>query len=838
MKVFFSGGSGEVGASCVLINVDGKNLVFDCGIRMTSDDQLPDLQLIKDSGGVDAIFLSHAHMDHSGCLPVLSREYPEAKIYMTHATKDLIKVLLYDSLKIMDSREFEIPVFAEVHVENMLNRILCYSPDYTFKPFDNDISVTFHSAGHVLGASSIYVVGKEGTIFYSGDFSVFKQRTVEGAFIGKLRPDISIFESTYGERLHSNRKIEENRLIEKVGEVIESGNKILIPAFALGRAQEIILILKSAINKGTLKPFRIYVDGMINDICRIYSRNPNYLRNQHRKKILKGNGIFYDENVVSVPRNNAEREKIVNDPEPCCIISSSGMLTGGPSQFYAEKLSKDKGNFIAITGYQDEESPGRHLLELANNDSNEDKFLKLGNKNVPVLCDIGKYGLSAHADKTEIISAIHSMGSKNVYLVHGQKEVSQNLALELQKEYRRGFVHVPVNGESFDISVKNPRKQRLKNKLKTLSKKNDLIDIDDVKLLWEFIFENYGNLKCFTIEDITFMWYGDNYIENRELNNSISDLINKTLYFEPDLRRPFMFHAVEEEELKKEEEGPMELNKMFLTVDDYFPLETGIYKKGAKFEEKITQLYFDFPNNIKNIYSEKIREFENITGWKIEINSECKQSAAENLIRDLLEGIAEIDGGISFYRNEDLFKVKTIKEIDIQECEKIKEKFYKKTGLNLDFVYSNNKNERVKEINSNKNVMEQNKAFAFIDEKFKDKEDKLYKRSIKVIDGVKCIELYFISPVIANKYRDLIDEIEEKTWWPIKINNRPNQNELLIIGERLFKENNIILKKNLAYLPKEMIIKAVLKEEISNDKLDNIKEIYKEITGLELKIVK
>jgi Cft2 family RNA processing exonuclease len=280
MKLVFCGGAGEVGASCYLLNIDGKNILLDCGIRMKGGkDSIPDFRRIQELGGVDAIIVSHAHMDHTGALPIISREYPAAKIYMTHVTKDLIRVLLYDSLKIMNNAEGEIPIYAENHVQDMLNRIVCYSPQYTFEPIDNtDIKVTFYNAGHIAGAALIYIQGNEGSLLYTGDISGVDQQTVSGAMVPKLRPDVLITESTYGDKLHSNRQVEEERLVEIVKEIILKNGKVLIPAFALGRGQEIILLLKKAINKGQLPKFKIYVDGMIKDINRVYKLNPNYLK--------------------------------------------------------------------------------------------------------------------------------------------------------------------------------------------------------------------------------------------------------------------------------------------------------------------------------------------------------------------------------------------------------------------------------------------------------------------------------------------------------------------------------------------------------------------------------
>ncbi|MCL2163341.1 MAG: MBL fold metallo-hydrolase, partial [Oscillospiraceae bacterium] len=542
MKLSFGGGASEIGASFLLLRIDGKNIALDCGVRM-SEDPMPDFQIIKEFGSIDCIVLSHAHMDHSGALPVLSREYPNARIYMTHASKDLVRILLYDSLKIMDYRETGIPIYADIHVEKMLDNIVCYSPNHTFSPFsDSDIRITFYGAGHIAGAAGIFLAGEEGSFFYSGDFSATKQQTVEGAAFPKLRPDVAVFESTYGDRLHASRDIEETRLIAKIASITGEGGKLLIPAFALGRSQEIILIINRAINKKQLPgSLKVYVDGMVNDICRVYQNNPNYLRTQYGKKIFRGTDIFYNDNVIPVNKNQALRDQIVASRDGLVIISSSGMLTGGPSQWYAEKLAGDKRNAIALTGYQDEESPGRQLLDMidavrssegdgdavqrgdgdavrssegdgdavqcssgdavrssegdgdavqrgggdAVRSSDDgaveysgsvalhsvgnavhsgsavpanDHIFKIGEKSIPFQCDIGMYGLSAHADKMEILALAQTFAARNVFFNHGGEEVVNSLAAEFQKEYN-GRVYIPKNGEVFTLNIRNKRKQ-------------------------------------------------------------------------------------------------------------------------------------------------------------------------------------------------------------------------------------------------------------------------------------------------------------------------------------------------------------------------------------------
>ncbi|MDF2522297.1 MAG: beta-lactamase domain protein, partial [Clostridia bacterium] len=198
MRLTFSGGAYEVGGSCILLNIDNKNILLDCGIRQSSSkDTLPDFRIIQESGGVDAIIISHAHTDHTGALPLISKEYPYAKIYMTNMTKDLTRVLLYDSLKIMNNREAEIPMYVENDVLNMLDRVHTLNYSVDFEIFE-DLKITFYPAGHIAGACCVYIVSKEGSFFYSGDFTLFAQKTIEGAKLPKLRPDAAIFESTYG----------------------------------------------------------------------------------------------------------------------------------------------------------------------------------------------------------------------------------------------------------------------------------------------------------------------------------------------------------------------------------------------------------------------------------------------------------------------------------------------------------------------------------------------------------------------------------------------------------------------------------------------------------------
>jgi len=277
----------------------------------------------------------------------------------------------------------------------MLGRVFPLHPGERLAPFADDLEVLFYPGGHILGASCIVLYTADGNVLYTGDFSVTPQKTVDGILVPPVRPDLLITETTYGTRLHANRETEEKRLCETVGQVLRTGGKVLIPAFALGRAQEVILILQEAQRTGLVPPVPIWVDGLVKNICGAYSSFPDDLGRKLSQRTSKEHNPFFPERGKVRAVLPPQREEIVSGG-PCAIISSSGMLTGGPSVFYAQALAGDEANAIFITGYQDEESPGRALLNLL--DAREERFLSLQGRKVRVACRIDRYSLSAHAD--------------------------------------------------------------------------------------------------------------------------------------------------------------------------------------------------------------------------------------------------------------------------------------------------------------------------------------------------------------------------------------------------------------------------------------------------------
>jgi predicted metal-dependent RNase len=824
MNISFLGGAREVGGSCILLNIYNKNILLDCGIRQSSSkDTLPDFKSIQDQGGVDAIIVSHAHMDHIGSLPIISKEYPGARIYTTRMTKDLMKVLLYDSLKIMKNREGEIPLYAEGDVISMLNRVFPINYMVEFSIFEN-IKLTFYTAGHIAGAACIYITTPEGSLFYSGDFSIFSQKTVEGLKVPKLRPDAAIFESTYGDRLHSNREVEEEKLINIINDCIEKKGKMLIPAFALGRAQEVLLIIKKAVNKKILKNTKVYVDGMIKDINRTYKLNPLYLKNSLGKKILRGIEPFYDDNIIAVD-NNKLREEILKDDKPCVIVSSSGMLTGGYSQYYAEKIAPMENGYIVITGYQDEESPGRKLLNLL--DEEEDKKLYINEKTVPVNCKVEKVGLSAHSDKYEIKSLIDFLTPKNIFLVHGNEEVVENLSKELSKDVR-GRVYAPRCSEVYEINIKNPRKQWKKSIDKVMNSCEEM-DENNVKRLWEFVLYNYGE-RLFTLEELIFIWKGNNKGKN-DLED-FQRIIVECPYFESDTRRLFLFKPNPEDKvsqsLKHNEIKPNELKE---AADKYFN-KFNTKKISFICDQKKVILNFDFPTVVDKSIYEEIKKFEEEVKWKVEINNTVNINAVSEVVRINLQDVSIKK--ISYRLGENQVVVMLNSKCNVEK-EKLVE-IENITGLHV-LVQSPGvdlKDSTFIKAENECEMMEQNKALNIIDETFEREQFRPYKKSIKSNLEGRYIELTFISPVIGKKYEKNIEELVRLTGWNMKVANSANQNEILQIASILCKSKGIDLKKNPSFNSSDLSVELKL-EDGNVENMEDVKKEFEYKTGCTLK---
>lgn len=443
MKYIYLGGAGEIGASCLLVKVAGRNILFDCGVRVnqTGDEALPDLDRLKTHAPtLDAIFISHAHADHVGALPLVHKIYPTTPIYTTTPTAHAATVMLGNAvnLTLMDAllQKEDVPAFTKEMVLNALNNILTTDPAHEHLEEWVDIGwgdnwfFRFIPAGHILGAVSIVLRTPEGTYLYTGDVSAFNQRVVDG--IGNkltdIKPDFMWCEATYGDRNHPARKAEEQKLAKDVEAIIQSGGSVLIPAFALGRAQEITSILITAMQSSIIEAFPVMTDGLVNKINKVYEKNIKYAskRFQHWAQGIKRLFTTFGNR----PIHPDERKYVIEMDSPKCVIASSGMLTGGASVDYAKAWAGIPKNAIFLSGYQDDESPGGHLQALQQND----ELTLPDGTSVVVKCQVKQFYLSAHSDQGQLIEMIKQTKTKEVALAHGGVNATRTLANKLSKD--------------------------------------------------------------------------------------------------------------------------------------------------------------------------------------------------------------------------------------------------------------------------------------------------------------------------------------------------------------------------------------------------------------------
>ncbi len=432
MRITFYGGAQEVGRAAIKLEDGNRNMLLECGIKLGERTEFP---LIHDDElkGIHNITISHAHLDHSGYLPHVYSKRARPKIFLTKPTRDLMGVLLSDYHRIQRSKE-ERRLFTEKDVDEVMRdaRIVEYQ-----EPFDSDFRVTFHNAGHIMGSTMALVEDDGKRLLFSGDICMRKTRVLDPCE-RTLSAETLLVESTYGGKddIIPSYKESYQRMIAVINETLDHGGHVIIPSFAVGRAQEVLLALDDYMRSGALRQARIFIDGMIGKALKIYRHNAIYANDDIKRRILMS-----EDDPFKSPNFHHPRSKTRDDvlKEPCIIVTTSGMLSGGPVMFYLEKLGADPKNTILFVGYQAEGTNGSKVVA-------GEKRLPYYDREIELNLRVEKVRLSGHADYNELVQFVKSVkGLKTVYLMHGEKT---DLKDALERDYE---VVVPKLLETYSV---------------------------------------------------------------------------------------------------------------------------------------------------------------------------------------------------------------------------------------------------------------------------------------------------------------------------------------------------------------------------------------------------
>ncbi len=416
----FHGGCQQIGMSCVEVETQKGRVLLDCG--MTPDTgEIPKI----DNRAIDAVIVSHAHLDHCGAIPF----YKFKKVYCTHPTADLMFITWRDTLNLTKA-------YKEEDIQQAMESIECLNY-YEERQITENIKFKFYNAGHILGSASIYLEADVKKILYTGDINEGISRTLLPADTDIDEIDVLIIESTYGSPLDIKpaRKTLEKQLIDEIAETIENGGKVIIPVFAIGRAQEILLIINNYMRSGKLKEVPIYTDGSLIHATAVYMSYINWLNPKIKNMV---------ENRIN-PFGEIKKadERLVFNKEPCIVVSTSGMVQGGPVLKYL-KLLKDPKNKLILTGYQAEGTLGRELEEGA-------KEIQPFKNKIPINGKVVKIEFSAHGDYNSLVRYIKKIPKpEKAIVMHGERYQSLSFAMTIWKTLKIP-TFVPVKGTILPI---------------------------------------------------------------------------------------------------------------------------------------------------------------------------------------------------------------------------------------------------------------------------------------------------------------------------------------------------------------------------------------------------
>lgn len=424
------GAAGEVTGSCHLLEIGHIKILIDCGLFQGKEEYLNLEKLTFNPKDINYLFLTHAHLDHIGRVPLLVKEGFNGKIISTKATFDLATLMLKNAATILKEKK---PIL--YNHEDVENTLILFDKDIKYNEtieLEENIKVTFKNAGHILGSASIKIEFVDNqlkkSIIFSGDIGQ-DTRIITSDIDFWEEANYIFLESTYGDRLHTNLNISINQFKEKILNTISNNGVVLLPSFALERTQEILFILKQMSEENLLKNIPVYLDSPLAiNITKTFLKYPKLLKDEVRKLLEKKENPFYFKELIStytrdesIEINNKEGSKI--------IIAGSGMCEGGRIPYHISRYANDSNNMILFIGYQVSGTLGRKILI-------NQKNIHIDNKDLAIKASVDIIdGFSAHADQEGLISFVKNVKNTYcIYLIHGDKTRLEKFKTKIVQE--------------------------------------------------------------------------------------------------------------------------------------------------------------------------------------------------------------------------------------------------------------------------------------------------------------------------------------------------------------------------------------------------------------------
>jgi KH/beta-lactamase-domain protein len=448
------GGYREVGRSAHLLQTQNSKILIDCGLDPGSDRtpffNAPEL-LPLDS--LDAVVITHAHLDHCGLVPVLLKYGYKGPVYCTAPTRDMMTLMLLDAIKVTN-QEARKGLYESSHVRDLVTRTipLRWGETTDIAP---DVRLTMHNAGHILGSSICHFHLGDGdyNLAYSGDIKFERSWLFNPAVNRFPRLEAMILESTYGgyRDVQPTRQQASDDFSALAAKILSRGGKMIVPVFAVGRSQEVMLVLEERMREGKIPRVPVYLDGMIFEATAIHTAYPEFLNSQLRTQIFQQGDNPFLSDIFRRVDSSQMRMGILDSREPCIILATSGMMSGGPVMEYFKAWAPDEKNGILFVGYQADGTFGRRLQRGLG----EASFMDGGRTaNVPVRLEIATIeGFSGHSDRVQLMNYVASLDPRpsRIILNHGEESKILDLATALHRRFNID-ARAPYNLESVRLT--------------------------------------------------------------------------------------------------------------------------------------------------------------------------------------------------------------------------------------------------------------------------------------------------------------------------------------------------------------------------------------------------